>query len=266
MPLFHLAILALIQGFTEFLPISSSGHLALLPMLTDWPDQGRMMDVAVHVGTLGAVMLYAWRDIGAMLTGIFQVLKGRRAEGAHLFAKLVVATIPVVVAGYLVAEHLDFNMRTLEIIAWATLGFGVLLGVADRVGMTMRRIEHCGYGEALFIGCAQALALIPGTSRSGITITAGRILGLERVEAARYSFLLSIPAILGAGLLEGKELLETGDLALTGDAAIAAGLSFVAALITINLMMAWLRRAGFMPFVLYRIALGGGLLAWIYFW
>jgi len=149
-------------------------------------------------------------------------------------------------------------------VAWATLGFGVLLWVADRTGMTIRRIEHMGYGEALVIGLSQVLALIPGTSRSGITMTAARMLGYERAEAARFSMLLSIPTILAAGLLTGLDLYESGDVQLSLDALIAGGLAFATALIAIVAMMGWLKRASFLPFVLYRILLGGGLLIWIY--
>jgi undecaprenyl-diphosphatase len=150
------------------------------------------------------------------------------------------------------------------VIAWATLGFGILLWVIDRSGMTVRRIEHLGYGGALFIGFSQILALIPGTSRSGITMTAARLLGFERAEAARFSMLLAIPAIVAAGTLAGYDLYRTGDAQLTVDAFVAGGLALVTALVAIIAMMGWLRRASFLPFVLYRIALGGALLAWIY--
>lgn len=264
-PILHLAVLALLQGITEFLPISSSAHLILLPVVMDWPDQGRVLDVAVHVGTLLAVMVYAWRDIGTMLSGLFRMLKGRGSPGLRLFGQLVLATIPVVVAGYLVARYAGDALRDPRIIAWTTIGFALLLWVADRIGMTLNRIEHLGFGGAFFIGMAQVLALLPGTSRAGITMTAARFLGMERAESARFSLLLAIPAILGAGALETLSLVEAGDIALGKDAAIAVGLSFVAALIAIAVMMAWLKRASFLPFILYRLALGGGLIAWLYF-
>jgi undecaprenyl-diphosphatase len=265
LPLLHLAILALIQGLTEFLPISSSGHLAMVPHVLGWPDQGMVMDIAVHVGTLGAVMVYSWRDIARMLVGLFRTLKGHRDPGLRLVTLLVVGSIPVVIAGFLVSRYLGDALRTLEIIAWSTIGFGLILGFADRIGMTIRRIEHMSHGAALFIGLAQVLALIPGASRSGVTMTAARILGFERADAARFSLLLGIPAILGAGTLGGLKLYQAGDVSLGLDAAMAAGIAFVAALISITVMMAWLRRAGFMPFVIYRLILGGALLGWIYF-
>lgn len=264
MPTLHLAILALIQGITEFLPISSSAHLAVTPRLLGWADQGLLIDVAVHVGTLGAVVLYVHRDIWDMLSGLGRVLKGRRDRGAKLAGLVILATLPVIGAGYALNEYYPNGLRSLELIAWATLGFGILLYVVDHIGMTLRRIEHLEISDALVIGIAQCLALIPGTSRSGITMTAARLLGMERTDSARFSMLLSIPAIVGAGALKGHELWKTGDAALTSDAFTAAGLAFITALIAIALMMAWLRRANFTPFVVYRIVLGIFLLAVAY--
>lgn len=264
MPILHLAILALVQGITEFLPISSSGHLVLVPFIMDWQDQGLLLDVAVHVGTLLAVMLYAWREIGMMLGGLWRLARGRVDQGTRLMLQVILGSIPVVIAGFLIAHYAGDLFRSIEVIAWTTLGFGILLGLADRAGMTVRRLEHMSYGSALAIGLAQVLALIPGTSRSGITMTMARFLGFERADAARFSLLLAIPAIAGAGTLSGIELWQSGNAALTRDAAIAAGLAFLSALVAIVLMMAWLRRAGFMPFVVYRILLGAVLLYMVY--
>ncbi len=266
MPILHLAVLALIQGITEFLPISSSGHLVLVPAFTGWPDQGVVIDVAVHVGTLGAVVLYFWRDLGAMVLGLGRLTKGREDPGARLAGLLIVGTIPAVIAGFFLNRYYPGGIRGLEIIAWTTLGFGVLLYITDRFGMTVRRVEHLTYGDTLIIGLAQVLALVPGTSRSGITMTAARFLGFERKEAARFSMLLSIPVIIGAGALKGLELYRAGETQLTGDAFIAAGFAFVAALAAIAAMMAWLRRASFTPFVVYRVVLGVFLLAAVYGW
>jgi len=261
----QLIVLAIVQGITEFLPISSSGHLILVPYFTGEADQGLMIDVALHVGTLGAVMLYLWRDIVRMLVGLGRALRGRGDPGGRLALQLVVATLPLVAAGYAASRYLGDTLRSVEVIAWATLGFGILLWLVDRAGMTVRRIEHMSYAGALFIGCSQVLALIPGTSRSGITMTAARLLGFERSETARFSMLLSIPAIVASGTLQGIKLYQTGNAQLTVDAFIAAGLALAAALVAIAAMMGWLRRASFLPFVLYRIALGGGLLIWVYF-
>lgn len=265
MPVLHLAILALVQGITEFLPISSSGHLVLVPWLAGWQDQGLVLDVAVHVGTLGAVMVYLHSEISQMIKGSWRTIKGRGMnDGTQLVLFLVIGTIPVVIAGFVINSVYTDMLRSVEIIAWATIGFGVLLWLADRLGLTLRRIEHLKYFDVIMIGLAQVLALIPGTSRSGITMTVGRLLGMERIDAARFSMALSIPAIIGAGTLKGYELYQLGDTQLTSDAFIAAGLAFVAALVAIALMMAWLRRATFTPFVLYRIVLGAALLAMTY--
>lgn len=264
MPLLHLAILAVIQGITEFLPISSSGHLVLVPAFLGWPDQGLMIDVAVHVGTLFAVLLYLYRDVGRMIAGLGRAMRGRRDPGAKLAGLLVLGTLPVVGAGYALHTYAPGMFRSLEVIAWATLGFGILLYVADKVGMTVRRIDHLGIFDVLVIGVAQCLALIPGTSRSGITMTAARFIGMERPDAARFSLLLSIPTIIAAGTLSGWDLYQSGDVKMAMDAVIAAGFAFISALIAIALMMAWLRRASFTPFVIYRVFLGGVLLAIAY--
>lgn len=265
MPLLHIAILAVVQGVTEFLPISSSGHLVLVPWLAGWEDQGITIDVAVHVGTLGAVMAYLWRDIARILDGLWRMVKGKGVnDGARLAFYLVLATLPVVGAGYWMHMNFPDGIRSIEIIGWATLGFGVALWLTDRFGLTVRRMEHLKLSDAMVIGVSQCLALIPGTSRSGITMTAGRMLGMERPDCARFSMLLSIPAIVGAGVLKGYELYKTGDAVQMDTAFSAAALAFVAALIAIALMMAWLKRASFTPFVIYRIALGGLLLAMAY--
>ena len=267
MPILHIVILALVQGVTEFLPISSSGHLVLVPWFAGWNDQGLILDVAVHVGTLGAVCAYLWRDIANMINGLWGVLKGKGvSSGARLAFYLVLGTLPIVAAGYAMNLYYPSGIRSIEVIGWTTLGFGVLLWVMDRFGVTLRRMEHLGLSDVVVIGVSQCLALIPGTSRSGITMTAGRLLGMERPDCARFSMLLSIPAIVGAGTLKGLELYETGSATEISTALTAAGFSFVSALVAIALMMAWLKRASFTPFVIYRLALGGLLLALSYEW
>lgn len=267
--LVHLLIVALVQGVTEFLPISSSAHLILIPALTDWPDQGLIIDVAVHVGTLLAVLIYFARDVWTMVKGALLLAVGRWTPGGKLALQVVLASVPVIVAGLLLhalvlGEGRDLRLLV-QVIAWATLGFGILLWIADRVSMQVRKIEHLGWGDALLIGLAQALALIPGTSRSGITMTAGRFLGMERSEAARFSMLLSIPTILAAGTVAGVDLHHGGDARLTLGALVAGGLAFLTALCAIAVLMRWLRRAGFAPFVVYRILLGLGLLGLLHF-
>lgn len=261
MTLLQLAVLAIVQGITEFLPVSSSGHLILTSQVLGWQDQGLSIDIAVHAGTLLAVIVYLWRDILRILGGLAE----NGAESTRQLAgMIIVATIPVGIAGFVLHEVGQESLRDPEVIAWATLGFGILLFVADRFGMTLRRMEHMTWSSAIMIGVAQVLALIPGTSRSGITMTAARFMGFEREAAARFSLLLSIPVIAAAALLAGKDVYDSGDLALSQATLLAAGMSFVAAMFAIWLMMAWLKRATFTPFVIYRLILGVGLLAWIY--
>jgi undecaprenyl-diphosphatase len=263
--LFAIAILALVQGITEFLPISSHGHLIVARSLLGLDEPGLIINIAVHVGTLGAVMVYFRRDVRLMLIGVSEIIMGEDGAGRRLLITVLVATVPVLVAGYFVMTYLGEELNTIAVIGWTTLGFAVLLYFSDRIGMTMRRIEHMGLAQALIIGLFQVLALVPGTSRSGITMTAARLLGLERTEAARFSLLLSIPAILGAGALAGIALYQAGDARLQAAALLAAAFAFLAALAAISLMMAWLRRATFTPFVIYRVVLGAVLLIWVYF-
>lgn len=262
--LMHIVVIAVVQGITEFLPISSSGHLVLVPIVAGWPDQGLAIDVAVHVGTLGAVIVYLWRDVWSMIAVVGQIAKGKPAPGAKLLAYIVFATVPVVIAGLLFHKDVGAALRNVEVIGWTMLGFGLVLYLFDRTGLTVRRIEHMTIGAALCIGMAQMLALIPGTSRAGITITAARMLGFERRDAARFSMLLSIPTIIAAGALAGTELIEGGGAQLRGDAMLAGGFAFFTALGAIALMMGWLRRASYTPFVVYRVILGAGLLFWVY--
>ncbi len=270
MALIHIIVLALLQGITEFLPISSSAHLILAPALGDWPDQGPLVDVAVHVGTLGAVIVYFRSDVLVMLRGAVSFLNRRRAGrdeqwGERLAGLIILATVPVVVAGLVVAAMgwLD-HLRNIAVIGWATLLFGVLLYVVDRRSVTTWRMDDIKWRAALVIGLAQMLALIPGTSRSGITMTAARALGFSRPDSAHFSMLLSIPTIVAAGLLAGFEIIRAGDVSLGLDALVAAALSFVTALLAIAFLMRWLERATFTPFVIYRVVLGFALLWWAY--
>lgn len=264
MPLTHLTILALIQGLTEFLPISSSGHLIIFPKLLNWQDQGITIDVAVHAGSLLAVLIFLWRDIGRILLELGQLARPGRPSAPPLLHLLLVASVPVIVVGFLVSTVMQDLTRNIEVIGWSTLLFGILLGFSDRIGMTLNRFQHMRYFDALLIGLAQILALIPGASRAGVTITAARFLGYERASAARFSLLLAIPAILGASVLKGLDIFLSNNVNLGIDFLIAAGISFCAALASISIMMKWLNRAGFMPFVVYRIIMGALLLAWVY--
>ena len=263
MTLFDLVALALIQGITEFLPVSSSGHLALWPLLTGRPDQGLTMDVAVHVGTLAAVCLYFRAEAGELLGGLADLARARTASPrARLLLLVALATLPAVLAGLaLRLAGIEEGLRSLAVIGWTTLLGGLLLWAADRLGPERRTAEAWGWRDALLMGLAQALALIPGTSRSGITMTAARLLGFTRVEAARLSLVMAMPVILAAGTLETARLAARGELALGAPFVLAATLSFAASLAVITVMMRMFRGSWTMrPFALYRLALGAILL------
>ncbi len=262
--LLHLIVVALVQGVTEYLPISSSGHLILIPALTDWPDQGVRIDVAAHVGSLGAVLVYFRADVAGLVRGALSLARRRADPGRRLFLLLVLATVPAVVAGAAVVKLAPGGIRGLEVIAWTMTVGAVLLYLADRYGPRVHDVAAMTARQAFAIGLAQALALVPGTSRAGITMTAARMFGFTRQEAARFSMLMSIPIILAAGALSGLELVAAGDDLITGDALIVAALAFFAALASIAVLMRWLRRASFTPLVIYRLALGGALLWLVY--
>ena len=271
MPLYLIIILALVQGLTEFLPISSSGHLALIHAFTDKEAsqavfaQNLLMDVAVHVGTLLAVLLYFHRDVLEMLRGAFQLASGNaKSNGARMNIHVIVASLPVIAAGFAMHHYEFFWGHALEIIGWTSLVFGILLWVVDAAKPVDRTLESMTFFHALMIGLAQAVALIPGTSRSGITMTAARYFGYTRTDAARFSLLLAIVAIAGAGLLETIKLIEMDDVSLTLGAALGAATAFISGLLALHLMMKWLERADFKIFAIYRIILGIALLALVY--
>ena len=255
MEMWQAVVLAVLQGLTEFLPISSSAHLILPSEVFGWPDQGLAFDVAVHVGSLSAVLYYFRADIGAMVAAWFrQVAGGPASEDSRMAWYIIVATLPAGLCGVLLDGWIETNLRSMAVIASATIGFGLLLGWADRGGR--ERGAAVTLQTAVAVGLAQALALIPGTSRSGITMTAGLMLGLSRQQASRFSFLLSIPLILAAGLLKTVQLLAQGAAAPWGFIAMGAALSGVTAYLCIRWFMRWVERVGFMPFVIYRVLLG----------
>ncbi len=266
MPLTQLVILALIQGVTEFLPISSSGHLILLPNLTGMQDQGQVLDVAVHVGTLFAVILYFWRDVRDAAIGTLRLMTGKMdTPGAKLAFLLIMATIPVIIIGLILKiTGLDDAMRSVAVIGWAMLIFGLVLYWADQKGATEKTDTNWSLKDALIMGLWQAVALIPGTSRSGITITAARQLGYERAGGAKLAMLMSIPTIIASATLLGLEVVATADAAAARDGAIAAFLSFLAALVALTLMMRLLKSVSFTPYVIYRVILGVILLILAY--
>ena len=258
----QILLLALIQGITEFLPVSSSAHLILVPILTGWQDQGLAFDVAVHVGTLMAVVLYFRRELLRMAREWLISLTGRRLTAdAKLAWAVLFATIPAGLAGLLLESFIEHALRSPLVIALATIGFGVLLWWADATGKRVRSEHHIGWRDVVVIGIAQALALIPGTSRSGITMTAGLAMGLTRKAAARFSFLLSIPIILAAGGLETLELVDDPNPVAWDVLVSGAVLSGVSAFFCIHFFLKLLERVGMLPFVIYRLVLGAFLLA-----
>ncbi len=250
--------LAIVQGLTEFLPISSSAHLILVPVVAGWPDQGLAFDVAVHLGTLTAVVFYFRAELVAMAGAWASSLIHRRSTAESRFAWAVIwGTVPVGLAGLLFKDWIELELRSPLVIAAATISFGLLLWGADRWGRRRRDEHSVGWKDVLVIGCAQALALIPGTSRSGATMTAGLMLGLTRSAAARFSFLLSIPVTALAGSLETVDLLQQSDPVDWFSLALGASTAAVSAYLCIHFFLQLLERIGMLPFVIYRLALGG---------
>ena len=258
MPLFQLAILAIVQGITEFLPVSSSGHLILLPMLMGTADQGLALDVAVHVGTLAAVMLFFRAEMARLSRGVAHILTGSFSTSEARFVWLLgIATVPVVVAGLILKlTGLDQAMRSVAVIGWTMLLFGLLLYWADQRGSTDRVESDWNLRDAIIMGLWQAVALIPGTSRSGITITASRLLGYRREDGARIAMVMSIPTIIASGVLLGADVVGQADWAILRDGAIGAAMAFVAAYLALALMMRLLGSVSYTPYVIYRVILG----------
>ena len=263
---YHLLSLALIQGITEFLPISSSGHLILLPSFTNFPDQGLLIDVSVHVGTLLAVIIYFFRDSLSILKGFSDLATGNRhSVPAQLTKFLIWATIPVIILGLIlkITDIIDL-LRNIKVIGWTMIIFGVFLYLADRFSFSKKINLNYSIKEALIMGLWQSVALIPGTSRSGATITAARILAYKRKSAARIAMLMSIPTILASGSLEIIDVWHKVDFNHFNDAIIVICLSFIFAFLTLTIMMRLLNSISFTPYVIYRILLGVLLLAIAY--
>lgn len=254
-------ILALLQGLTEFLPISSSAHLILPTLLLGWPDQGLAFDVAVHVGTLLAVLGYFRRDLARLTRAGWMGIKTRRMNAAlGEIACLALASVPALVAGLLLGDRAE-ALRTLPVLAATSIVFALLLAFADRRRAAPRAAARVNWPTALFIGLAQAFALIPGASRSGVTISAALLAGLSRAQAARFSFLLSIPIIAGAAVLKARDWLSAGDAVSGTLLALAIPAAALTAYACIALFLAWVERVGMLPFVVYRLVLGTVLLA-----
>lgn len=275
MPITHIVVLALLQGLTEFLPVSSSAHLIFPSQLLGWEDQGLAFDVAVHLGTLLAVVIYYISDLVQIGTQTIEsVIKRKQTPLSRIGWFIIIATIPAAVAGFFLEEYISTVARSIHVIAYTTIGFGLLLGLASYInrkinwrtivniqGQRPDSLRHMSLLQAIVIGCAQAIALIPGTSRSGITLTAGLFLGLRPEAAARFSFLLSIPIILASALLEGIKIFNNETVGANPIEMLIGGvISFVTSIIVISLFMRYISKSGMGIFVLYRILLGVALL------
>ena len=258
----QILILSLVQGLTEFLPISSSAHLILVPYLFGYSDQGLAFDVAVHVGTLAAVVGYFRRELAAIVVDVCATLLPGRAltANARLGWMILLATIPVGLFGLLLKGLVENGLRLPLVIAATSIGFGILLWIFDLKGRRTRDEYSIRWSDALIIGLFQAMALIPGTSRSGSTITAGLMLGLTRKAASRFSFLISIPTIFLSGTLVTFDLVRAETPVEWDSLLLGAALSFITAYLCIHFFLKFIERIGMLPFVLYRFALGAVIL------
>ncbi len=257
MDFFQAVVLAVVQGIVEFLPISSSAHLILVPELFGWADQGLAFDVAVHVGTLIAVVAFLRREISQIVPAWLGGWRTRKWDSnGQLGWLVIVATIPVGLVGLAFKDFIELNLRTSMVIAATTLIFGLILGWADhKAEKNTKTITDLDWKQTLLVGCAQALALIPGTSRSGITMTALLAMGYSRVASARFSFLMAVPAIALPGLLKAKDLVESAALVQWSILATGVVVSAVVAFLCMNLFMRFVERVGMLPFVVYRVVL-----------
>lgn len=261
-------VLAAVQGVTEFLPISSSGHLILVPFFLKWPDQGLAFDIATHVGTLLAILVYFRRDVRDLVVGFFTG-QPSSADGdynpRHLAWMIVLATVPAGIAGLLLKDWIETTARSPLLVAGTTIVYGLLLGLADRIGRHERKLGEIGWGVALVIGMAQALALVPGTSRSGATMTAALLLGFTRPAAARFSFLMTLPVYVLVAAKQAKDLIEEG---VTTAELIPMGIglagSAVIGYVVIAWLLKWLRSRSLTVFVVYRLILGAVILATVF--
>ncbi len=260
MTIFQAFILGLTQGLGEFLPISSSSHLILIPWLLNWPDPGLTFDVALHIGTLFAVIAFFWKDwfilIKNGLSSGFKTFEGR------MFWFLVIASIPGAISGMMLEQAAEKSLRNPLLIGMMLFIMGIILYIADRYGAKRQQSETISFGQSFIIGLSQAFAIIPGVSRSGITIACGLFLGLTREDAARFSFLLSTPIITGAGLIQLRHL---SSAVLTAPFIVGIATSALVGFLVISFLLRWLRRKSFLPFVWYRIFLAAAVITFSLF-
>ena len=263
MDLIQIIALGIIQGLTEFLPVSSSAHLVLISIVMGWKDQGLLMDVAAHAGSLLAVVVYFRKELRQMIRAMLDPKAPENQEILHLISAIIVATIPIVIAGLLLADFIEQYLRSGHVIAITTILFALALAYADRVGKEQHDEYKLCWKGILFIGFAQIFALIPGTSRSGVTMTAGLMMGLSKVAAARFSFLLSIPTILAAISYKSMQLMSSELNMDIGAVFGVFALSGVVAYLCIEAFVRLVNIVGMMPFVIYRLILGVLLFAFI---
>ncbi len=256
MTLEQIITLSFIQGLTEFLPVSSSAHLVLVPALFGWQDQGLMMDVAAHIGTLGSVLVYFRKDVWALFKAALSLLKGEINEDTHLLFNLIIATLPVVFLGLFFDKVVGDALRSVTVIAWMGIIFGIILYIADRCGKFNETIADTTLSRAFYFGLAQCIALVHGVSRAGACLTIGRFMNYKRTDAARFAFLMAIPTMTAAGTLKGYQLFQSNDLSMVTDSALMAAFSFIFGFCAIAFMMRWLQKSTLTPFVIYRIFLG----------
>ncbi len=254
-------VLSIVQGLTEFLPISSSGHLVLVPMVFGWTDQGLVFDVAVHFGSLAAVCVYFRNDLAGLIRGGAELLGGNgKSPQSKMALYIMIGTVPAAITGLLFAGWIEANLRNPAVIVLTLSGYGVLMALADRFGRHQRIIANVRLKDAIIIGIAQALALVPGTSRAGVTISAAMILGFQRQDAARFSFLLSAPIIMLATVFESSMLFVEGTQIAWAQLAIGVSISAVVAYFSIDFFMRIVNAIGLLPFAIYRLGLAGVVL------
>ena len=258
-----LLILSIIQGITEFLPISSSAHLILIPNFFSHIETGRNFDVSLHFGSLLAVLIYLRKDLFIILLDTISKKRNEK-KGFRLLINLVVSTVPVVIIGFAISYFKIDIIRSIEVIGWTTLIFGILLGIVDKNPKAIRKLTDIKLKDSIIIGLAQTLALIPGVSRSGIVMTSGLYMGFKRYEASKYSLLLSIPVIIAATSLESISLYMEKGFFFNNDMIIGVTFSFITALLTIILFMKWINNASLKVFVTYRVILGIIILIFCY--
>ena len=264
MSMLQIVVLALIQGITEYLPVSSTGHLILVPAFTGWPDQGFVTDMITNLGTLAATTIYFWRDVLKMFHGLWDVVRRRQTDAAKLVTHVVIGTIPVLIVGVLIKKFgLVEHLRSPAIVAINLVIFGLLLYLADTYGKLQNTVRDLNWKSALIIGIFQCFSLNPGTSRSGITMTGGRFLGFIRPEAARFSFLLAIPANLASSVLVIGSAVRSGEQ-IHIDQIICGVLTFFIGLGTIHFLMNYIRKQSLLPFVVYRVIMGSAILGLLY--